>query len=227
MLNRVSRSLTFFWKDDRGLTAMLIVMALTLFVAVPLVVTRTTNAVLLPGLWSLLLVVGTSAVVRSRRAVVLVGALALAAMISQWGGYVYATPAITVIDACLAITSFAIFAGLILAQVFRPGRITIHRIVGSVAVYLLIGSAWSQAYRIVVSILPDAFNGIGTGIDTLSREATLLYFSFITLTTAGYGDITPLHPAARSLAMAEALVGQLFPAILIARLVSQELMSKE
>jgi hypothetical protein len=48
----------------------------------------------------------------------------------------------------------------------------------------------------------------------------LIYYSFVTLTTVGYGDITPLHPTARSLAMAEALIGQLYPAILIARLVS-------
>ena len=54
----------------------------------------------------------------------------------------------------------------------------------------------------------------------------LLYFSFVTLTTVGYGDITPLLPAARSLAISEALVGQLFPAVLIGRLVSMELLSR-
>ena len=56
---------------------------------------------------------------------------------------------------------------------------------------------------------------------------SLLYYSFVTLTTVGYGDITPVHPMARSLAMAEALVGQLYPAILIARLVSLQIMSKK
>jgi voltage-gated potassium channel Kch len=55
---------------------------------------------------------------------------------------------------------------------------------------------------------------------------TLLYYSFVTLTTVGYGDVTPLAPAARSLAITEALIGQLFPAVLIARLVSMELASK-
>jgi voltage-gated potassium channel Kch len=54
-------------------------------------------------------------------------------------------------------------------------------------------------------------------------ETRLIYFSFATLTTVGYGDITPVHPIARSLAMLEALIGQLFPVILIARLVSMEL----
>jgi voltage-gated potassium channel Kch len=56
---------------------------------------------------------------------------------------------------------------------------------------------------------------------------SLLYYSFVTLTTVGYGDVTPVAPAARSLAVAEALVGQLFPAVLIARLVSMELASKQ
>ncbi|HEY7534991.1 MAG TPA: potassium channel family protein, partial [Thermodesulfobacteriota bacterium] len=54
-------------------------------------------------------------------------------------------------------------------------------------------------------------------------DAKLLYFSFVTLTTVGYGDITAVHPVSRSLAMLEGLIGQLFPAILIARLVSMEL----
>jgi voltage-gated potassium channel Kch len=54
----------------------------------------------------------------------------------------------------------------------------------------------------------------------------LTYYSFVTLTTVGYGDITPLIPAARSLAIAEALIGQLFPAILIARLVSMEIAAR-
>jgi voltage-gated potassium channel Kch len=54
----------------------------------------------------------------------------------------------------------------------------------------------------------------------------LAYYSFVTLTTVGYGDITPVHPVARSLAIAEALVGQLYPAILIARLVAMEIESR-
>lgn len=226
MWKTISASGRFFWGDDRGLSALLAVMVLSLFVAVPLVATQTTSAVLLPGLWSLLLLIGAWAVVRTRLAVGLVGALVVAAAIARWTEYAATAPGIAVLNGSLTVASYSIFAGLILARVFRAGRITIHRIVGAVAVYLLIGMVWSQAYRIVTILRPDALGGAVVA-GSPPDEATLLYFSFVTLTTVGYGDITPIHPAARSLAMAESLTGQLFLAILIARLVSQELMSRE
>lgn len=94
---------------------------------------------------------------------------------------------------------------------------------GSILVYLLIGIAFGEAARSVALLHPGAYaSGTFARID----RAELYHFSLVTLTTVGYGDITPVHPMARSLAALEALTGQLFPAILIARLVSQELMSR-
>ena len=64
-------------------------------------------------------------------------------------------------------------------------------------------------------------HGVGPpGAPRDRRDSSFVYFSFVTLTTVGYGDMTPVHPATRSLAIAEALIGQLYPAILLARLVS-------
>jgi hypothetical protein len=115
---------------------------------------------------------------------------------------------------------------LVLVQVFRDGPVTAHRIQGAVVVYLLVGLIWAAAYEIVFYFDPQAFafaNGVrGQGFGVHG----LVYFSYVTLATLGYGDITPLHPAARSLAVSEAFVGQLYPAILIARLVSLEIESR-
>ena len=115
----------------------------------------------------------------------------------------------------------AALAGVILKRVFGEGRINMHRIQGAVAAYLLIGITWSGFYRLLVY-----FDGGAIGMPSVSDErslmSTLVYFSFATLTTVGYGDVTAVHTAARSLAMLEALTGQLFPAVLIARLVSME-----
>jgi voltage-gated potassium channel Kch len=72
--------------------------------------------------------------------------------------------------------------------------------------------------------VPGAF---AAASGALLEHAHYQYFSIVTLTTLGYGDITPVHPFARSLAMLEALTGQLFPAILIARLVSMELVVRD
>lgn len=109
---------------------------------------------------------------------------------------------------------------------FRSGPITGDRIRGAVAAYLLVGLAFVFAYRLVDDASPGALSigPIGPGLRHGAQN--LAYFSFVTLTTVGYGDITPVHPAARILAIAEALIGQLYPAILIGRLVSLQISSR-
>jgi voltage-gated potassium channel Kch len=114
-------------------------------------------------------------------------------------------------------------AGLVFLEVLKKGPITLHRVQGAVAVYLLFGLIWAFAYDLVILHAPQAFHADELTIQHAPLTPTLIYFSFTTLTTVGYGDITPIHPIARSLAMLEAFVGQLFPAILIARLVAMEL----
>ena len=73
------------------------------------------------------------------------------------------------------------------------------------------------------TLVPDAFHGLPQSGAEYGSGAALLYFSFSTLTTVGYGDITPVYPLARNLANLEAVIGQLFPATLLARLVSLEI----
>jgi hypothetical protein len=91
--------------------------------------------------------------------------------------------------------------------------------------YLLIGLMWTYGYGMVYELVPGAFR-FPEGATTIGPAHGLGYYSFVTLTTVGYRDITPVHPVARSLTMAEAIVGQLYPAILIARLFSMELASR-
>ena len=107
---------------------------------------------------------------------------------------------------------------LILRQVFRAGPITSRRVQGSIAVYLLLGLLWAVSYEMVELLQPRSFGIIGQNGKAILPQ--LAYFSFTTLTTLGLGDIVPLNPLARSLVVLEALVGQLFPVILIARLVT-------
>jgi hypothetical protein len=97
-----------------------------------------------------------------------------------------------------------------------------------VAVYLLLGLIWSLAYQLIAFLAPDAFSIQGSvGLSSKDPlQSHLFYFSFITLTTLDYGDIVPVHPMARFLVMLEGVTGQLFPAILIAQLVSSHTHSK-
>jgi hypothetical protein len=107
--------------------------------------------------------------------------------------------------------------------VFAPGNVTFHRIIGAVLLYLNIGLIFVALFCFVALRIPNAFTGLGPLQDNLAVAGNLIYFSFVTLTSVGYGDIVPLHPFARSLANVEAIIGQLYPATLLARLVTLEL----
>lgn len=106
--------------------------------------------------------------------------------------------------------------------VFAPGRVTYHRIVGAILLYLLIAWLFVALFTFVDLANPGAFSGMSL-VDNSALSEKLIYFSFVTLTTTGYGDIVPLHPVARSLCNLESIVGQLYPAILLARLVTLQL----
>ncbi len=117
----------------------------------------------------------------------------------------------------IAVSSIAL---VLLSQIFRPGRVSHLRIQGAIAVYLLFGVLWAHAYHIAALSHPGSFKGPA---DELSNVGGWVYYSFVTLTTVGYGDITPVSQVARTLSIAEALTGQLYLAVLIARLVAMEI----
>lgn len=121
----------------------------------------------------------------------------------------------------IAITLGTIVAG----AVFRPGRVTYHRIVGAVLLYLLIAVGFAALFAFVGLSIPDAVKGVAFE-DDAALASELFYLSFVTLTTTGYGDIVPVDPLARSLCNIEAIVGQLYPATLLARLVTLELQGR-
>jgi Ion channel len=121
----------------------------------------------------------------------------------------------------IAITLGTIVAG----AVFRRGRVTYHRIVGAVLLYLLTAVGFAALFAFVGLSVPDAFKGVAFE-DDAALASELFYLSFVTLTTTGYGDIIPVHPLARSLCNIEAIVGQLYPATLLARLVTLELQGR-
>ncbi|MEI6160178.1 MAG: potassium channel family protein [Roseococcus sp.] len=125
-----------------------------------------------------------------------------------------------------AALAISVLIGAILRQIFAPGRITFRRIEGAIAAYLLIGLVFACFYDLLHGLVPAAFLHHGEPARAAEQVGSYLFFSFITLTTTGYGDIVPVHPVARSLAILEALTGQLYLAILLARLVSLQISSR-
>ena len=103
-------------------------------------------------------------------------------------------------------------------QVLLSGEVNTNVIVGAIALYLLMGLAWAMAYLLVDQMTPGSLNGLPAG-DWQTKMQTAIYFSFVTLSTLGYGDITPALPLTRFLAYMEAITGQFYIAVLVASLV--------
>jgi hypothetical protein len=118
-----------------------------------------------------------------------------------------------------AVTAFDVaIAWAVVNVAFGAGKVSAHRIMGAVILYLSIALVFANAYRACALLLHGAFSGLDMGQGHFVGNT--LYFSLSTLTTTGFGDIAPLHPLVRSIANLESVIGQLFPATLLARLVT-------
>ncbi|MFL6584858.1 MAG: ion channel [Chthoniobacterales bacterium] len=200
---------------------MLILFALVL---PPLGVAGGQRSILSEVILSLLLVSGMAAVWSETQVVFrIVAVVTFATLTIHWLTLLAPSGAFATWNAGADMLTLVLFALVVLARVVRPGTITSSRIQGAVAVYLLFGLVWANAYEWIQLIRPGAFTGSGMNG---AHGASWIYYSFITLTTVGYGDISPVHPAARSFAAAEALTGQLYIAILISRLVALEIATR-
>jgi hypothetical protein len=214
------------WQErvrEPSLTALLSCLLLLIFVVTPLVGLGVIGQLLAGVIWALLGVLSVL-VVSGRRAAM---AVILAATAAGMATAIIDRP--SVLSALVARGSAAValvaLGGVIGHAAFGPGRVTWHRIQGAVALYLILGLLFAHLYGLLNVLRMEAFANVPAGLNThaVFYRGHLLYLSFVTLTGTGYGDIVPLHPIARSLATLEAVIGQLFPAILLARLVSLEL----
>ena len=185
---------------------------------VPLLVTTLSPVVLLAGLW---------AVLCDRTFRMLLGAALLVCLPLRWGAHFFGTQApllILLSHATVGIT-FAIMEVVVVVRVLGHQRITRQTVIGAICGYLLIAFVFTFGYSVLTFLNPAAiFVGghplAAERITNLEEHVTeLMYFSFITLTTVGYGDIVPMAPMARSMVVLEALAGQLYLAAFVARLV--------
>jgi len=163
--------------------------------------------------------------VSQKKVVLMVGLiLLLPTLIGSWSVYFIASPALVLTGRSFGALFFAFTATTIVSKVFKENEVTTDTIAGAICVYLLIGLTWAFLYSFIEFLHPGSFS-----IDKLlpqdsslrpEQQTTLFYYySFVTLTTLGYGDITPLTPPARAFSFVEAIVGQIYVAVLIARLV--------
>jgi len=165
-----------------------------------------------------LLFTGLAAVANRGIAFAIIATLAVAAAILKWTAHVPSLPGIPIAAAAAATAVFGLFALLVLLRTLSPGPITRHRIEGAIATYLLIAMTFALAFELVELWQPGSLQFTEGEPEDMQRA--IGYFSLVTLTTVGYGDVTPVTPLARRLAMAEGFIGQLYPAIIIGWMVS-------
>lgn len=143
----------------------------------------------------------------------LVLAVALAAFLIQFTRFAERSSLLALFDASLSALAMGTFAILVLADVFRRDPIP-DRLLDVILAYLLVGAMYSFVYETLNLVTPGSIVVDG-------REHVLpsgyVYFSFTTMTSVGYGDALPMKPVARAVAVAQALTGQLYVAVLIAR----------
>ncbi len=118
-----------------------------------------------------------------------------------------------------------IIVGLV-RDVFSHQHVTWGTIAGSLCAYFLIATVFTALYKLSLHNLPDAFRGLGEAALAEDETAHVNYFSLVTLTTLGYGDVTPTHTITRMLASTEAVIGQLFLVVAVARLVALHVSDK-
>jgi len=215
-----------FWREDRYLSFFLALLVLmTIFV--PMVGYSRPGRIAIDFVFALMLVSGGLATIRSRMLMSLIVALTVLEFAADLIVEFNSTFSFLGWDTGIKLLGMAILVVMTLKRTFHPGEVNVHRVMGGVAAYLLIGVTWAFAYKLLMIEVPDAihfqtsFVGFSTG-----EPSRFIDFSFATLTTLSYGDAYPVSRVARSLATAEALIGQLYPAILIATLVGMALQAK-
>jgi hypothetical protein len=220
------RSRVKYWHElsrEPGLTALVILEALLIFLVVPLTGMGVLPGIVLPVMFLIVLLAILGVTWHSP---VATAAVFIAVALSPIGSFFWRedpTPLTEWLNAGGRFLAIATVTLVLARVVFGSGRVTFHRVQGAVVLYLNFGLMFFIIYRLLDDLLPHAFSGLPPTGQEFGSGAALLYFSFSTLTTLGFGDILPLHPLARNVANLEAIIGQLYPATLLARLVSLEI----
>lgn len=184
----------------------------------PLIEDGGSGGLALSGLFSLVVVVGTLAIGRRRRDLLITLVLSVAWLYLTWLHPVWSGSLADELASVILASCIVYMAAVLLVGVVRTEQVTHDVISGAIAVYLLVGIAWAVVYALVEGLNPGSFRLGPAGQGTIWEQ--LLYFSFTTLSTLGFGDITPVSPIARMWTVFEAIFGTLYLAILVARLVS-------
>jgi hypothetical protein len=214
-----------FWSGDLGLTLVTISLVLLVFVITPMREAGVSGRAVLDSTIMLLMLFAAFAVSQSRIDTIAVSALVAVTGILLSVARFHPTFLLHQLGSVLTTITLLVYIRIVLVVMFRAGPVTWSRIQGGISAYLLVGMAWASAFQIVEQSQPGSFHFVTAPASFDQLISKLTYFSFCTLTTVG-GEVSPVSPVARSMTIAEAAIGQLFPAILIAALVAMAINSQ-
>jgi hypothetical protein len=167
--------------------------------------------------FTLVIMSGIYASLQSKRLFYIALIIALPALAAHWASYFPRIPSTFLIGEIFGALFYTFLVTIILSYLFTEKEITVDVIAGAVCVYLLIGLMWASFFTVLNILHPCSFK-ISENLGT--DESVFTYYSFVTLTTLGYGDISPITAQARALAVMEAVAGPIYLAILVARLMA-------
>jgi hypothetical protein len=216
-ISTLGRRLHLGWVRKSGMAGLLVLLVTTVFILPIVIRFETTWRVLSDIMVTLLLVCGVAAVADHRKLTIVLAVLSAMVVIFRWTEWIVPRAELSMMRDVSVLMALVVLSATIAINVFASKRALHDRIYGAVALYLLIGLSFASVYAMITIHAGGAFAGPGAAG---GAPSDWVYFSFVTLTTVGFGDITPVSHLARSLAILEALVGQLYPAVIIARLIS-------
>jgi len=203
---------------EHGPCSWLLLALLLLMVAMPFLDTSLMGRLLLGALNSVVLVACVLAASQSGRALIIAVALALPALGLQWASAVAGHPHIELVLALTMMLFYTYTIAYLVAFVLQPGPVTGNKLHGAIGAYILIGLLWTTLYTLIEVLSPGAFVFPRYTDQGNHHWPQLLFFSFTTLTTTGYGDTIPTAGHAQTAVILEQLAGTFYVAILIARL---------
>jgi hypothetical protein len=199
----------------------LLIALAVLLICAPFVEELEGGHLILSVLFSLVLIAAVVAVADRKRTLAIALVLAVPAITARWINHFRPDLVHPSVFLICALVLLAFVIGHLLSFILRAPVVTVDVLCASIAAYLMLGLTWTVAYWLVDQVTPGGAFSFNTDRGEHSMNGfTGFYFSFITLSTVGYGDITPVSRAARWLAALEAMTGLLYVAVLIARLVS-------
>jgi hypothetical protein len=214
------RFLNHFWDKESGLSGMLILLFMMHFILIPIFGSNSSFMITINVFWMLFLVAGIISLSKSKKQTFLLTIIPFFFILFGWITVFERTPFVLFADIFFTIATFGLLIVLVLKKIFEPGPITEYRVIGSIVVYMILANLWSVIYLFIYEQIPGAFQITLPAFESNTLQANFLYFSYITITTTGFGEVVPLHPIARSMVQIEAIIGVLYPVILIGRLVS-------